>query len=70
MRLCRKLIGTTLRDSTIRVDNVCPGRFHTDRLRQRHAYKEQMAQGKSEAEVLRSIAHEIPMERAGKPEEL
>jgi hypothetical protein len=32
--------------------------------------KEQMAQGKSEAEVLRSIAHDIPMGRAGKPEEL
>ena len=29
-----------------------------------------MAHGKSEAEVLRNIAHDIPMERAGKPEEL
>ncbi len=52
------------------MNNVCPGRFLTDRLRQGHVFKEQMAQGKSEAEVIRSMAQEIPMGRTGKPEEL
>ena len=65
-----KTLSLELAPDKITVNNVCPGRFLTDRLRQGHVFKEQMAQGKSEAEVIRSMAQEIPMGRTGKPEEL
>jgi 3-oxoacyl-[acyl-carrier protein] reductase len=65
-----KSLSLELAPDKITVNNVCPGRFLTDRLRQGRAFKEQMAQGKSEAEVIRSIAQDIPMGRTGKPEEL
>jgi 3-oxoacyl-[acyl-carrier protein] reductase len=65
-----KSLSLELAPDNITVNNVCPGRFLTDRLRQGHAFKEQMAEGKSEADVLKSIAHDIPMRRIGKPEEL
>jgi len=65
-----KSLSLELAPDNITVNNVCPGRFLTDRIRQGHALKEQMAQGKSESEALRSIAQDIPMGRIGKPEEL
>jgi Enoyl-(Acyl carrier protein) reductase len=65
-----KSLSLELAPDNITFNNVCPGRFLTDRLRQGHTLKEQMAQGKSEAEVIRSIAQDIPMGRTGKPEEM
>jgi 3-oxoacyl-[acyl-carrier protein] reductase len=44
-----KSLSFELAPDNITVNNVCPGRFLTDRIRQGHALKEQMAQGKSEA---------------------
>lgn len=51
----------------ITANNVCLGWFLTDRFRQGHALKEQMAQGMSEAEAINSIAQDIPMGRISKP---
>jgi 3-oxoacyl-[acyl-carrier protein] reductase len=65
-----KSLSFELAPDTITVNNVCPGRFLTDRIRQGHALQEQMAQGKSESEALRFITQDIPMRRIGKPEEL
>jgi 3-oxoacyl-[acyl-carrier protein] reductase len=65
-----KTLSIELAPENITVNNVCPGRFLTDRLRQGHLMKEKFAQGMSEAEVLSSIAHDIPMGRIGQPEEL
>jgi 3-oxoacyl-[acyl-carrier protein] reductase len=65
-----KSLSFELAPDNITVNNVCLGHSLTDRLRQGQAFQEQMAQGKSEAEVIRSIAHDIHMRRFGKPEEL
>lgn len=54
----------------ITVNNVCPGRFLTDRLLEGRSFQEKIAQGMSEAEVLKGIASNIPLGRIGKPEEL
>jgi len=52
------------------VNNVCPGRILTDRLRQIYHLNERVQQGVSEETVLKEMAQEIPMGRVGKPEEL
>ena len=65
-----KTLSLELAPDNITVNNVCPGRFLTDRLRQGHMIKEKIARGMSEAEALRSVAQDIPMGRIGKPEEL
>ena len=65
-----KTLSLELAPDNITVNNICPGRFLTDRLRQGHTMKEKIAQGMSEAEALGSIARDIPMGRVGKPEEL
>jgi len=54
----------------ITVNNVCPGRFLTDRLREGRTFQEKIERGVSEAEILKGIAQDIPMGRIGKPEEL
>src|SRR6266487_1280129 len=65
-----KPLSLELAPDNITVNNVCPGRFLTDRLRHGHMIKEKIARGMSEAEALRSVAQDIPMGRIGKPEEL
>jgi 3-oxoacyl-[acyl-carrier protein] reductase len=65
-----KTLSIELAPDHITVNNVCPGRFLTDRLRQGHMLKEKMKQGISEAEALSNIAQDIPMGRIGNPEEL
>lgn len=65
-----KTLSLELAPDNITVNNVCPGRFLTDRIRQGHMVKEKMAQGMSEEEALSSLARDIPMGRIGKPEEL
>jgi len=54
----------------ITVNNVCPGRMLTDRLRQGSNVRAWMAQGLEEKEVLSELAKDIPLGRIGSPEEL
>lgn len=65
-----KTLSLELAPFNITVNNVCPGRFLTDRLREGRSFQEKIAQGMSEAEILQGIARDIPMGRIGKPEEL
>ncbi|MGB8348683.1 MAG: SDR family oxidoreductase [Ktedonobacteraceae bacterium] len=65
-----KTLSFELAPFNITVNNVCPGRILTDRIRQGHMVQEQIAQGISEDEALNSIAQDIPLQRLGKPEEV
>lgn len=65
-----KTLSIELAPDNITVNNICPGRILTDRLRQGSTIKEKIAQGMSEAEALSAIAQAIPMKRLGKPEEV
>ena len=65
-----KTLSVELAPDNITVNNVCPGRILTDRLRQIYRINERVQQGVSEEAVLKEMAHEIPMGRVGKPEEL
>jgi len=65
-----KTLSVELAPDNITVNNVCPGRFLTDRIRQGRTVKEKMVQGMSEAEALNDLAGDIPLGRLGKPEEL
>lgn len=65
-----KTLSVELAPANITVNNVCPGRFLTDRIRQGHMVREKITQGMSEPEALNSLAKDIPMGRIGNPEEL
>jgi 3-oxoacyl-[acyl-carrier protein] reductase len=65
-----KTLSVELAPDNITVNNVCPGRFLTDRLRQIYHISERAQQGVSEEAVLKEMAQGIPMGRVGKPEEL
>lgn len=65
-----KTLSVELAPENITINNVCPGRFLTDRIRQGHMVREKIAQGMSESEALSSLARDIPMGRIGNPEEL
>lgn len=65
-----KTLSIELAPDNITVNNICPGRILTDRLRQGSTIKEKIAQGMSETEALSAIAQAIPMKRLGKPEEV
>ena len=54
----------------ITVNNICPGRILTDRLRYGGGVRARMAQGMSEEEALREMVRAIPMGRPGRPEEV
>jgi 3-oxoacyl-[acyl-carrier protein] reductase len=54
----------------ITVNNVCPGRILTDRLRQIYHIDERVRQGESEETIVNEMAQGIPMGRVGTPEEL
>jgi len=65
-----KTLSVELAPDNITVNNVCPGRFLTDRLRQIYHINERVQQGVSEEAVLKEMAQDVPMGRVGKPEEL
>lgn len=65
-----KTLSIELAPANITVNNVCPGRILTDRIRQTTRLPEKVQQGMSEEEVLREAARDIPLGRVGKPEEL
>lgn len=65
-----KTLSVELAPSQITVNNVCPGRILTDRLRQGSTVLAAGAQGRSETEALQELARGIPLGRVGRPEEL
>jgi 3-oxoacyl-[acyl-carrier protein] reductase len=65
-----KTLSVELAPFQITVNNVCPGRMLTDRLRQGSGVQAQIAQGRSEKEALSELAKDIPLGRIGLPEEL
>ena len=65
-----KTLSLELAPDTITVNNVCPGRILTDRIRQVYLTPEKMQPGMNEADALRDIAKDIPMKRIGMPEDL
>ena len=65
-----KTLSVELAPENITVNNVCPGRILTDRLRQIYHINERLQQGVSEEAVLKEMSQDIPLGRVGKPEEL
>ncbi len=65
-----KTLSIELAPDNITVNNVCPGRILTDRLRQIYHINERVQQGVSEEAVLKEMAQDVPMGRVGIPEEL
>lgn len=65
-----KTLSRELAPYQITVNNVCPGRILTDRLLQLTSVREKLARGQSEAEALRDLTQDIPLQRIGQPEEL
>ena len=65
-----KTLSVELAPDNITVNNVCPGRILTDRLRQIYHINERVQQGASEEAVLKEMAQDVPMGRVGIPEEL
>jgi 3-oxoacyl-[acyl-carrier protein] reductase len=65
-----KTLSIELAPDNITVNNVCPGRILTDRLRQGANVQAKIAQGISEAEALSDLTKDIPLGRLGKPEEV
>ena len=65
-----KTLSRELAPYQITVNNVCPGRILTDRLRQTSNVQAKMAQGQTEEEVWKDLAKDIPLGRVGQPGEL
>jgi 3-oxoacyl-[acyl-carrier protein] reductase len=65
-----KTLSFELAAYNITINNVCPGRILTDRLRHGSNIKRKIEQGMSEEEALKEVAEDIPLKRIGKPEEL
>jgi len=63
-----KMLSNELGPDNITVNNVAPGLFLTDRIRE--TMFKNMAAGQTENDVLIEMAKEIPLRRIGKPEEL
>lgn len=64
-----KTLSLELAPSQITVNNVCPGRILTDRLRSL-SVEPKMAQGQTEEAALHELARDIPLGRIGQPGEL
>ncbi len=64
-----KTLSNELAADNITVNNICPGRILTDRIRSL-AQGRAKQQGKSPEEIMISWENDIPMRRLGKPEEL
>ncbi|MBA2682377.1 MAG: SDR family oxidoreductase [Ktedonobacteraceae bacterium] len=65
-----KTLSSELAVDKITVNNVCPGRFLTDRVRQTYKINEQVQQGMSEVEAIQGVTKDIPLGRLGDPSEL
>jgi 3-oxoacyl-[acyl-carrier protein] reductase len=65
-----KSLSTELAPDGITINNVCPGRILTDRLRNSSGMQQKLIQGMSEQEILAGMARDIPMGRLGTPDEL
>ncbi|GCE24178.1 SDR family oxidoreductase [Dictyobacter kobayashii] len=65
-----KSLSIELAPDNITINNVCPGRILTDRLRKGPGMQQKREQGISEQEALKDLAKGIPMGRLGQPEEL
>ncbi len=65
-----KTLSIELAPYQITVNNVCPGRMLTDRLRQGSGVQKRIAQGMTEEEALSELAQDIPLGRIGNPDEL
>ncbi len=65
-----KSLSIELASDKITINNVCPGRILTDRIRQVYQLDEKKRQGIDEEEALKEAVQGIPMARLGKPEEL
>lgn len=65
-----KTLSVELAPYQITVNNVCPGRMLTDRLRQGSSVQMRLAQGLTEEEAISELAKDIPLGRIGNPEEL
>lgn len=65
-----KSLSMELAPDGITINNVCPGRILTDRLRNSSSMQQKLEQGMSEQEILADMARDIPMGRLGKPEDL
>jgi len=65
-----KTLSVELAPYQITVNNVCPGRMLTDRLREGSRVQGYLARGLTEEEALRDLAKDIPLGRIGHPEEL
>ncbi|GHO88821.1 SDR family oxidoreductase [Dictyobacter formicarum] len=65
-----KSLSSELAPDNITINNVCPGRILTDRLRKGPGMQQKLDQGISEQEALKDLARDIPMGRLGQPEEL
>lgn len=65
-----KSLSIELAAENITINNVCPGRILTDRIRQVYQLDAKQQQGISEKEALKEAVQEIPMRRIGRPEEL
>ena len=65
-----KTLSIELAADKITVNNVCPGRFLTDRVRQAYKITEQVQQGVSEVDAIQGIVKDIPLGRLGDPAEL
>ncbi|GCE51050.1 3-oxoacyl-[acyl-carrier protein] reductase [Thermosporothrix hazakensis] len=65
-----KSLSVEFAPDNITINNVCPGRILTDRIRSGSSVLSRTAAGASEEEALRDLAQDIPMKRLGKPEEL
>ncbi len=65
-----KTLSRELAPYQITVNNVCPGRMLTDRLRHGSGVQARMAQGLTEEEALNELTQDIPLGRIGRPEEV
>ncbi|GCE31514.1 oxidoreductase [Dictyobacter alpinus] len=65
-----KSLSTELAPDNITINNVCPGRILTDRLRKGPGMQQKLDQGISQEEAIKDLAQGIPMGRVGEPEEL
>jgi 3-oxoacyl-[acyl-carrier protein] reductase len=64
-----KTLSNEFAPFNITVNNVCPGRIHTDRITQL-ANDRAKKEGKSFEEVISAMEQDIPVGRIGRPEEL
>ena len=64
-----KTLSNELAENNILVNNICPGRIHTDRIRAL-AEKRASQSGIEYEEAIREMENDIPLRRIGSPQEL